>query len=84
MAHRNYFRQNNLLILKLARYTKITILGANWHFSDWKGLPNVYILFCLQKKKNQVLMINNKKKKKIIIIKKKKIVMKIKKFMLPI
>ena len=28
MAHRNYFRQNNLQILKLATYT--TILDANW------------------------------------------------------
>ena len=32
MAHRNYFRQNNLRILKLATYTKIEdhYLGANW------------------------------------------------------
>ena len=33
MAHKNYFRQNNLQILKLATYIqrlKITILGANW------------------------------------------------------
>ena len=33
MAHRNYFRRNNLQILKLATYTKklkITILDANW------------------------------------------------------
>ena len=33
MAHMNYFRQNNLQILKLATYIqrlKITILGANW------------------------------------------------------
>ena len=32
-AHRNYFRRNNLQILKLATYIqrlKITILGANW------------------------------------------------------
>ena len=50
MAHGNYFRQNNLRILKLATYTKIED-----HYSrcklvqilDWKGLPNVHILFCL-------------------------------------
>ena len=33
IAHRNYFRRNNLQILKLATYIqrlKITILGANW------------------------------------------------------
>ena len=32
MAHRNYFRWNNLQILNLATYKrlKITILGANW------------------------------------------------------
>ena len=33
MAHKNYFRRNNLWILKLATYIqrlKITILGANW------------------------------------------------------
>ena len=33
MAHRNYFRPNNLRILKLATYIqrlKITILGTNW------------------------------------------------------
>ena len=28
---------------------KITILGANWQLLDWKGLPNVNILFCLHK-----------------------------------
>ena len=28
---------------------KITILGANWQLLDWKGLPNVHILFCLHK-----------------------------------
>ena len=52
MAHRNYFRRNNLQILKLATYTKIEN-----HYSmcklatvlDWKGLPNVHILFCLPK-----------------------------------
>ena len=33
MAHRKYFRRNNLRILKLVTYIqrlKITILGANW------------------------------------------------------
>ena len=28
---------------------KITILGTNWQFLDWKRLPNVHILFCLHK-----------------------------------
>ena len=28
---------------------KITILGAKWQLLDWKGLPNVHILFCLPK-----------------------------------
>ena len=30
---------------------KITILGANWQLLvlEWKGLPNVHILFCLHK-----------------------------------
>ena len=28
---------------------KITILGANWQLLDWKGLPNVHILFRLHK-----------------------------------
>ena len=28
---------------------KITILGAIGNFLDWKGLPNVHILFCLHR-----------------------------------
>ena len=28
---------------------KITFLGATGNFMDWKGLPNVHILVCLQK-----------------------------------
>ena len=58
MTHRNYFRRNNLRILKLATY------ATNWrplfwvqigNFLDRKGWPNVHILFCLQK--DQVLLI---------------------------
>ena len=47
MAHRNYFRRNNLWILKLATYTKIEdhySVVTNWQlFLDLKGLPNVHI-----------------------------------------
>ena len=52
MAHRNYFRRNNLRILKLATYTKIEDHYSRCKlasFLDWKGLPNVHILFCLHK-----------------------------------
>ena len=68
MAHRNYFRQNNLWILKLATYIQIEDHYSRCKlatFLDWKGLPNVQILFCLH-------------------IKFYWFVMKIKKFMLPI
>ena len=69
-AHRNYFRRNNLRILKLATYKQIedhyfSVQIGN--FLDWKGLPNVHILFCLHKN-----------------IKFHWIVMQIKKFLLPI
>ena len=43
MAHRNYFRRNNLRILKLATYTKIEDHYFTCKlaiFLDWKGLPN--------------------------------------------
>ena len=51
MAHRNYFRQ---IICESSNWQhiqrlKITILGAIGNFLDWKGLPNVHILFCLHK-----------------------------------
>ena len=52
MAHWNYFRRNNLQILKLATYTKIEdhyFRCKIGNFLDWKGLPNVHILFCLHK-----------------------------------
>ena len=52
MARRNYFRRNNLQILKLATYTKIEDQYSRCKlatFLDWKGLPNVNILFCLPK-----------------------------------
>ena len=62
MAHRNYFRRNNLRILKLATLYK------DWigNFLDWKGLPNVHFILSTQN------------------IKFHWIVMKIKKFLLPI
>ena len=40
---------------------KIAILGANWQFLDWKGWPNVHILFCVNKT-HQVLVICNENK----------------------
>ena len=52
MAHRNYFRQNNLQILKVASYTKIKDHYSRCKlatFLDWKGLPNVHMLFCQHK-----------------------------------
>ena len=51
MAHRNYFRRNNLRILKLATYTQIEdhYFRCKLATLDWKGLPNVHILFCLHK-----------------------------------
>ena len=52
MAHRNYFRRNNLQILKLATYTNIEDHYSRCKlaiFLDWKRLPNVHILFCLPK-----------------------------------
>ena len=60
MAHRNYFRRNNLRILKLATHTKIEDHYSRCKlatFLDWKGLPNVHILFCLLK--HEVLLIRN-------------------------
>ena len=36
MAHRNYFRRNNLQILKL----NITILGANWQLFRLERIAN--------------------------------------------
>ena len=50
MAHRNYFRRNDLRILKLATNTKrlkITILGANWQLlrSERIAKCSYFILF---------------------------------------
>ena len=69
MAHRNYFRRNNMGILKLATYTKIEdqYFRCKLATLDWKWLPNVHILFCLHKTSKFYWFI-----------------MKIKKFMLPI
>ena len=49
MAHRDYFGQNNLRILILATYSKVEDHYSIGNFLEWKGLPNVYILFCLHK-----------------------------------
>ena len=52
ITHRNYFRHNNLRILKLARYKKTEDHSSRLqigNFLDWKGLPNVHTLFCLHK-----------------------------------
>ena len=52
MAHRNYFSQNILWILKLATYNedwRSLLCVQIGNFLDWKGLPNVHILFCLYK-----------------------------------
>ena len=42
IAHRSYFRQNNLWILKLVTYTKIeyhySTLGANWQLFRWEWI----------------------------------------------
>ena len=50
MTHRNYFRQNNLQILKLATYTKIKDNYSGCNLATfWKEWPNIHILFCLHK-----------------------------------
>ena len=52
MAHRNYFRRNNLRILKLATYTNIEdhFLGANWQlFRLEERIAKCSYLFCLHK-----------------------------------
>ena len=70
MAHRNYFRQNNLQILMTWQHIqrlKITILGANWQFFFGKDCQ-MFIFYTLSKEN----------------IKFHRFVMKIKKFMLPI
>ena len=64
---RNYFRQNNLQILKLATYTKIEdhYSRCKLAFSlDWKGLPNVHIWFFYPK----VLLICNENKEFLLPI----------------
>ena len=72
MAHRNYFRQNNLQILKLATYiykdwTSLLFLGANWQLFRLERIAKCsYFILSTQN------------------IKFYWFVMKIKKFMLPI
>ena len=63
MAHRNYSRQNNLQILKLATYIqrlKITILGANWQLFRLERIAK-YLYFTLSTQ-HQVLLICNENK----------------------
>ena len=72
MAHRNYFRRNNLQSLKLATYAKIEDHYSRCNignFLDWKGLPNVHRAYFILSTQN---------------IKFYWFVMKIKKFLLPI
>ena len=73
MADRNYFRRNNLQILKLATYIqrlKITILGANWQLFRLERIAkcSYFILYVAYTQNIKVY----------------RFVMKIKKFMLPI
>ena len=49
MAHRNYFRRNNLQILKLATYTLKIILGQIGNFLDWKMVKCSYFILSTQK-----------------------------------
>ena len=51
MAHRNYFTQNNLQIFKSATYKcwRSLFWVQIGNFLDWKGRPNVHILFFLHK-----------------------------------
>ena len=69
MAHRNYFRRNNLWILKLATYTTnwITILGANWqHFRLERIAKCSYYILSTQNIK--VLLICNENKEFLLPI----------------
>ena len=66
MAHRNYFRRNNLQILKLATLTQIEdhyILGANWQLFRLEKIAKMFILvfYCVYPK-HQVLLICNENK----------------------
>ena len=64
MAHRNYFRRNNLQILKLAKYTKI-----EYHYSRCKLATfyigkdcQMFIFYCLPKTKFYSFVMRRKKK----------------------
>ena len=65
MAHRNYFRRNNLRILKLATYIqrlKITILGANWQLFRLERIAKCsYFILCTQNIKFYWFVMNIKK-----------------------
>ena len=37
----------------------IIIIGANWQFLDWKGLPNVHIIVCLQNHEDLLICVEN-------------------------
>ena len=64
MAHRNYIRQNNLQIFKLATYIQrleITILGANWQLFRLERIAKCsYFTFVYPEP--QVLLICNESK----------------------
>ena len=67
MAHRNYFRRNNLQILKLAKYTKI-----EYHYSRCKLATfyigkdcQMFIFYCLPKTKFYWFVMRKKKKKSV-------------------
>ena len=61
MAHRNYFRRNDLQILELAtciQRLKITSLGANCQLFRLERISQMFI-FCFVYTKHQVLLICN-------------------------
>ena len=60
MAHRSYFRRNNLRIIKSTTYIqrlKITILGANWQLFRLERIAKFSFNFVYAK--HQVLLIYN-------------------------
>ena len=71
MAHRNYFRQNNLWILKLATYTKIED-HYSWcklaTFLDWKGKDCQMFIIYFVYTKHQFLLICNENKEIYVAI----------------
>ena len=63
MAHRNYFRQNNLRILKLATYPKIEDHNSRCKFTTFQiGKDCQMFIFYFVYTKHQVLLICNENK----------------------